>query len=49
MVGDKAKERIEKEGTHDVGMENDLLYYVCVIRNKKVYTVLKIVVKIWRT
>jgi hypothetical protein len=41
-------ESIEKEGTHDVGMENDLLHYMCVVRNKEVYAVLKIIVKVWR-
>jgi hypothetical protein len=36
----------EEEGTHDVSVKNDLLHYVCVIREKKVDAMLKIVVKI---
>jgi hypothetical protein len=38
--------KCEGDGTHDVGMENNLLHHVCVVRKKEVNTVLKIVVKI---
>ena len=36
------------EGTHDVGVENYLLYYVSVIRQQEVDAVLKVVIKVYR-
>lgn len=36
------------EGTHDVGVENYLLYYVGVIRQQEVDAVLKVIIKIYR-
>ena len=36
------------EGTHDVGVQNDLLHYMSVIRQQEVDAVLKIVIKIYR-
>jgi hypothetical protein len=36
------------EGTHDVGVENDLLHYMSVIRQQEVDAVLKVVIKIYR-
>ena len=46
MQEDKAIGAMKKEGTHDVGVENDLLHYMCVIREQEVDAVLKIVIKI---
>jgi hypothetical protein len=47
-IGDGAMKRMKREGAHDVGVKNDLFNYMCVVRNKEVYAMLKIVVKIWR-
>jgi hypothetical protein len=44
--GIKERRASKKEGTHDIGVENDLLHYMCVIREQEIDAVLKIVIKI---
>ena len=38
----------KNEGTHDIGVENDLLHYMSVIGQEEVDAVLKVVIKIYR-
>jgi len=46
VSGIRRQKSREEEGTHDVSVKNNLFHYVCVIREKKVDAVLKIVVEI---
>jgi hypothetical protein len=38
----------KNKGTHDIGVENDLLHYMSVIRQQEVDAVLKVVIKIYK-
>jgi hypothetical protein len=47
-IGGEVIEETEREGAYDIGMENDLLHHMRMIRNQEVYAVLKIIVEVWR-
>lgn len=37
----------EENGTHDIGVENDLLHHVCMVRYEEIYAMLEIVIEIY--